>query len=70
MKNFEEFSTTHPLKYKNGELQTWRHWKQVGITALQENYPDFVLKKEHSSLGNTIKEFVMNELLRQSGRTY
>jgi len=62
VKEYKEASRRYPLKYNiDGKLLRWVHWKDIGIAAFKEHYPDFEYSDKHTSFGNTVKAIIFQE---------
>lgn len=62
VKGYKEATTRYPLKYNiDGKLLRWTHWKDIGIAAFKEHYPDFEYSDKHTSFGNTVKAIILQE---------
>ena len=62
VKEYEEATKMYPLKYNiDGKLLRWVHWKDIGIAAFKQHYPDFEYSDKYTSFGNTVKAIIFQE---------
>ena len=62
VKEYEEATKRYPLKYNiDGKLLRWVHWKDIGIAAFKQHYPDFEYSDKYTSFGNTVKAIIFQE---------
>lgn len=62
VKEYEEVTKRYPLKYNiDGKLLRWVHWKDIGIAAFKQHFPDFEYSDKYTSFGNTVKAIIFQE---------